>query len=248
MEYNYKSNNEIIMETLKEELKNGLVPLYENLIKQNSFEDVCAFCVQWGKNFPTTKNTGILFVGKAVNGWVHDDIDIDVLFGETTDRIFARSDQMKWVSDLEGNNEIYNTKKSAFWRVVKKISQHFYPTEEWYSNVAWSNLCKIAPFKGGNPSDKHYYEQLNSCQKILAKEIELLSPKFVVMLTSGWEKDFLYFLNDNNHTKSLAKIEWDGYETKLYEIKNTIYIVSQHPQGKNETNHVDVITNMMSKY
>ena len=235
------------MEISKKELKDSLLPLYKELLKGNSFEDVCTFCLQWGEDFPADKKTGILFVGKAVNGWIHDETDINVLFGETSDRIFARSDQMEWVSRLEGD-EKYNTNKSAFWRVIKRVSQHYYPNEKWYSNVAWSNLCKIAPFKGGNPSDKLYYEQLKSCQKILSKEIEILSPKFVIMFTSGWEKDFMFFLNDNNHTKSVAKINWDGYETKLYKIKDTIFITTLHPQGKNETNHVEVLTNLMKEY
>ena len=158
------------MKISKKELKDSLLPLYDELLKGNSFEDVCTFCLQWGENFPVDKKTGILFVGKAVNGWIHDETDINVLFGETSDRIFARSDQMEWVSRLEGD-EKYNTNKSAFWRVIKRVSQHYYPNEKWYSNVAWSNLCKIAPFKGGNPNDKLYYEQLKSCQKILSKEM-----------------------------------------------------------------------------
>ena len=235
------------MKISKKELKDNLLPLYEELLKNNSFEDVCTFCLQWGENFPEKEKTGILFVGKAVNGWISDETDINVLFGETSDRIFARIDQMEWVSNLEGDEQ-YNTNKSAFWRVIKRVSQHYYPNKEWYSNVAWSNLCKISPFNGGNPNDKLYYEQLKSCQKILAKEIEILSPKYVIMLSSGWEKDFMYYLNDNNHTKSVAKINWDGYETKLYKIKDTIFITSQHPQGKNETNHVEALTNLMKEY
>jgi hypothetical protein len=233
---------------MKEKLKAGLLPLFKELLDKNTFSDVCVFCMQWGKKFPKQENAGVLFVGKAVNGWVNAETDIDVLFGKTTDRIFARGDQMEWVENLSGPNETYNTNKSAFWRVIKKISQHLYPKDEWFRYVAWSNLCKIAPSEGGNPNDPLYYEQLESCRKILEKEIEVLSPKFVVLLTSGWEKDFLFYLNGNNHTSSIEKVEWDGYETKLFKIKDVFYIASQHPQAKDETKHFDVIATLIDKY
>ena len=231
----------------KDIIKEELFPLYQKLLSENTFENICAFCIQWGKNFSSTKNEGILFIGKAVNGWISDETDVNILFGDSNNRIFARKDQMKWVHDLEGDNN-YNTKKTAFWRVIKQVTQNFYPKEEWYSYVAWSNLCKLAPAESGNPSDPLYYEQLDSCRKILEKEIEIFSPKFVVMLTSGWEKDFLYYLNDNNHTESELKVNWSEYETKLYKIKDVVYIVSQHPQGKDENSHVEAITKLINEY
>ncbi len=231
---------------MKNKLKDDLKSLYGDMLKNNTFENVCTFCLQWGDNFPKDKNTGILFVGKAVNGWITDETDIEVLFGDSDQRIFARGDQMKWVHDLEGG-EKYNTKKSAFWRVIKKISQIQYP-QDWYSHIAWSNLCKLAPFEGGNPNNALYYEQLEYCQKIIQKEIEVLSPKVVVLFTSGWEKDFLLYLNDNNPTKSEIQIDWNGYVTKLYKIKNTTFIATPHPQGKDEMKHVEIITKLINEH
>lgn len=153
------------MENLKENLKKELQPLYEKMTDGNTFSNICVFCMQWGDKFPEKENDGILFVGKAVNGWIHDKTDIDTLFGEDCHRIFARCDQMKWVHNLE-NDVKYNTKKSAFWRVVKAISQNFYPKNEWYANVAWSNLYKIAPYKGGNPDKNLRKEQVKLCVEI----------------------------------------------------------------------------------
>jgi hypothetical protein len=234
----------------KDIVKEELFHLYQGLLNKNTFENICAFCIQWGTNFPSEKNKGILFIGKAVNGWITDEIDVNILFGESAESIFARSDQMKWVHNLESNDNGYNTKKSAFWRVIKQVAQNqnIYKKDEWYSYIAWSNLCKLAPFKGGNPSNPLYYEQLVTCQEILKKEIEIFSPKFVVMFTSGWEKDFLYFLNDNKENKIKKKINWDSYETKLYEINGVVYIVSQHPQGKNETKHINTIVKLIDEY
>jgi hypothetical protein len=232
---------------MEDELRNKLFPLYKDLLKNNTFEDVCTFCVQWGDDFPKKKNSGILFVGKAVNSWVNDETDINILFGNTDKKIFAREDQMEWVYNLEGTNDIYNTKKSAFWRVVKQVSQKYYQDEEWYLKVAWSNLCKIAPFSGGNPNNGLYYQQLKTCQRILSTEIDILSPKVVIMLTSNWESDFLCFLNNNTQPQIEKVIEWNGYQTKLYIIKGIMYVASQHPQGKSEVKHIAAITKLIGK-
>ena len=232
------------MKNLTEKLKEALVPLYKELSVIAQPAD-SAFCVQWGRNYPIKPNEGILFVGKAVNGWKEFD-EIDVLFGNGATRIFNEDDQMQWVENQEGGpNGLYNTSKSAFWRVIKKISQTFYP-DNWSSYVAWSNLCKVAPLKGGNPNNTLFYKQLDSCQRILEKEIEILSPKYVVMLTSGWEKDFLYFLNGNQTPKAIHTETWSGgYETNVYRIKDTVFIASPHPQGKDEQTHAEVITRLL---
>jgi len=233
------------MNDLTKKLREGLMPLYKELLGVAQLTD-CAFCVQWGKKFPAGQNDGILFVGKAVNGWITEEKDMDVLFGNGNESIFDRADQMQWVEDLEGDENTYNTRKSAFWRVIKKISQKFHP-DNWSSHIAWSNLCKIAPFKGGNPNDTLYYKQLSFCQEIFEKEIEILSPKYVILLTSGWEKDFLYFLNGKQPTESIHEETWgNGYETKVYRIKDTIFITSPHPQGKEEQTHVEVITHLFN--
>ena len=225
-------------------LKNELQPLYKELLDVAQPED-CIFCVQWGKNYPVEQNKGILFVGKAVNGWITKEKEMNVLFGSGAERIFDRADQMQWVENLERNKGGYDTKKSSFWRVNKQISQKFYP-DNWSSHIAWSNLCKIAPFKGGNPNNTLYYNQRATCQKILEKEIEILSPKYVVMLTSGWEKDFLLFLNDNQPAESIHTETWGrGYKINVYRIRNTIFIASVHPQGKDEQAHVEVITRLI---
>jgi hypothetical protein len=234
------------MDNFEKELKEKLLPIYSRMLENNTYEDVCTFCMQWGKNFPTKQNDGILFIGKAVNGWITDETDIEILFGNSKEKVFNREDQMEWVHNHEGNEKGYNTRKSAFWRVIKAITTNFYPSENWFSYIAWSNLCKIAPSEGGNPNDGLYYQQLEYCQELLAKEIEILSPKYVIFLTSGWEKDFLHYLNGNNPTKSVKKMLWNEYESKLFEINDIYYITSLHPQGKPEAEHVDTIIELMN--
>ena len=236
---------------MKRILKEKLYPLYNDMLKNISQEEgLKPFCIQWGDNFPKDKNTGILFVGKSTNGWVTETKDINIVFGDTEDKIFARPDQMKWANDLDGVTEHhYNTRKSAFWRVIKRITNMYYNDdfENWYSKIAWSNLYKVSP-AAGNPNGTLMNEQHRYCLKILKTEIEILSPKFVVLLTSGWEKRFLPYLNKGNHTNSILSSEWDRYKSKCYEIDNIIYITSHHPQGKPEKVHARAIYNIMKHY
>ncbi len=233
-------------------LKEKLMPLYKTLLKsvENFHYDKFVFCAQWGCEFPIESHCGIMFVGRATNSWITISQDIETLFGETENAIFDRKDQMSWVDKSFGvtseNKEDYNTKKSAFWRVVKQISESFYPSQ-WYSHIVWSNLCKVAPNKG-NPNNKLFYAELSECQKILEMEISILSPRIVVLFTNNeWAKDFLEHLNRRKALKKLCISKWDKYECQVYEINNTYYIVSEHPQAKKETPHVDCIVSLIRK-
>lgn len=230
-------------------LKEALKPLYVNLL--HSIKDFnyskAIFCVQWGKNFPVEQNKGIIFVGRATNGWITDSEDINVLFGDNPDMIFNRNDQMEWVENLEGNKKGYNTRKSSFWRIIKNVSCHFYP-DKWYSHIAWSDVCKVAPWEGDNPNDALYYAQLQDCEQILQTEIKVLSPEVVVLLTGqSWAKDFLRYLNGNQNTKSIHKASWDNHECKVYKIGDVTYILSEHPQGKKEESHTKCLVDLINK-
>lgn len=237
------SNTEIA-----EKLLSSLYPIYEDLLNKENLGDICVFCIQWGNNFPSPENKGILYVGKAVNGWITNEKNAKLLFDlSNKDRIFQRSDQIEWVKNLRGTNDIYNTNKSAFWRVISKISESTY-SNNWYSDVAWSNLYKLAPWEGGNPNASLRRIQEDHCKNILAKEIEVLSPKFVIMLTSGWEREFLKHMNDGKDIKHKEVVNWGNYTSNLYHINNVYYITTQHPQGKKETPHAKAISGFIDKY
>lgn len=227
-------------------LEKRIKPLYSNLIeKTRKFQyPKSFFCMQWGRFYPKMENTGILFIGRATNGWITDVDDIERLFGSSTDRIFNRGDQMQWVEDCEGNTQGYNSRRSAFWRVTKNISKEFYPNN-WSAHVAWSNICKVTPFEKGNPSDALYYEQIEICNKILKIEIELLSPKIIILFTAeNWAKDFLCYLNNDKAPISIKDKYWgqnNQYQLKVYLINGRTYILTEHPQGKKEDLHTKAI-------
>lgn len=116
-------------------------------------------------------------------------------------------------------------------------------------HVCWSNVCKIAP-DGANPDNKLYGAQLDVCRRIMRKEPEIFSPKHVVMLTGqSWASDFLYFLNDGQHTQSVASYPWGSekeYAVKVYEIADTFFYLSEHPQCKDESTHAAALIRAIS--
>ena len=242
------------MENLKEKLEKGLLPLYSELFPSLDVEKETAFIMQWGNKFPTEKNTGILFVGKAVNGWAKKE-------DQSFEKLFAIHDQMKWAENLwnsrknDDSKTQYLTRRSAFWRVIKGITSSYYEdVDQWYAHIAWSNLYKISPNKsndGGNPNAKDKGKQLDLCRRILKKEIEILSPKYVIFLTSGWESKsgFLWYINNKQHTEHIEEITWGGNnKIRVYEINDVTFITSVHPQGKNEELHKKNIINLLKKY
>ena len=82
---------------------------------------------------------------------------------------------------------------------------------------------------------------------ILKKEIEILSPKTVVFLTGqSWANDFLRYLNHKQNTKSILQKTWGQYTCKVYEIDDRVFILSEHPQGKTETDHTQCILDLLN--
>lgn len=231
-----------------------LKPLYSELIgavSDYAYQKLMPFCIQWGKSFPEDSNTGIMFYGRATNGWLTYGLDVDKLFDkDSEDCIFALEDQMQWVEACAGSQpEYYNTNRSAFWRVIRKTASAFYPDEE-LAHICWSNVCKIAP-DGANPNDGLFYAQLPAARKIMQKELEIFSPRHVVLLTGqAWCQDFLYYLNGSEHTKSIASYRWGNdneYCVKVYKIGDIYFYVSEHPERKNEDTHVRALIKAISE-
>lgn len=204
-------------------------------------KDLCIFNFAKGAKY---KNT-LLIVGRAVNGWnkynKHDLLDI---LQEIENNI--ETDDLQWVIDSWGINDgKYNTKKSAFWRVAKKLAIGLLGEKEDVINyVAWTNLYKVSNAEGGNPSGPLMNVQFEICKLVLMLEIELLKPKVIIFLTSlGWAQWFL----DNAEIKKLPiDPDWEFVEF-VGKLNNTLMIVGQHPQGKPEKPHCDEILGEIMK-
>lgn len=218
---------------MKEKLKDVLREIYQRMLEDNRIselakENYCCMAPYVGSKFPTTANDGIILYGRANNGWntgVDDDYDI----------IYDKGP--------EGLTDYIDGNRSPFFRVAGKVFSEYYG-DDWFNNVAYSNLYKVAP-SAGNPEDSVCDAQWKYVTEIFKKEIETLLPKFVVLFTGKcWADDFIWYINGNAMPQPLETIIWDedyGYSLSVYKIGEVYYLVSEHPQGKPEQEHADAI-------
>ena len=254
---------------MKDELINNfkqeLVTLYQDLIdsvKDYKNQSLRYYAAQWGECFPSGDNDGILFIGRATNDWRTDSEDVNILFGDpyTTDTIFNCYDQMIWVENCakQESSDTYNSNRSAFWRLIRRIARSYHKIDDIdrfgdLKKIAWSNICKVAPYSG-NPNDSLYYAQLDIAEKILETEIKYLSPKYLIFLTGwSWAADTITYLTKQSKEDIENRIDWlewghnNKYRTGRLEMDNTVFIISEHPQGKNVDAHFDTIMKLINE-
>jgi hypothetical protein len=143
---------------------------------------------------------------------------------------------MTWVSAQWAAGTEYGTNRSAFWRVIRRtlkslniaVSEN---EEEWPSHLVWSNLYKIAPAGGGNPTGKLKKAQEHGCREIFRLELKEYEPRRLLLLTGwhGWADQFLS--NDNMQIVNGKFVKATGL---IQASNNVICVVACHPQGKNE--------------
>lgn len=156
--------------------KNGLTSM--PLMKGSKFTGNCYA----GKPFR------LLFVGRAVNGWEiefkKDSIEavVDQVFDSAIDTGYISKGK---VFD-KNEKEIYNYNKSPFFQLCHAVLNQYGIDDNWSEHMAWTNLYKVAPYKSGNPSNKLIRETLNSCARILRKEISYLRPTHIIFITGDW--------------------------------------------------------------
>ena len=134
------------------------------------------------------------------------------------------------------DKKIYNTRRSAFWRVIRLITIELgIPelTEKWSEYIAWSNLYKVSPKKRGNPYTWLLNAQFEFAVRLLHEEIEFFKPKRILFLTGwNWAKDFI---SDQLVIKNKpgTYVEGIGYFYLSNKEASKVVIV-KHPQGKKE--------------
>lgn len=221
-------------------LKEALKPLYEIMLKDErisalSKRNYCCMAPSVGEKYPKMPNEGIVFYGRANNGWT---TGVDDSFDTIYD------------GGAEGLTDYIKGNISPFLRTAGKAFSNYYG-EEWYEHVAYSNLYKVAP-PSSNPTDTVCRKQWEYVTEIFKKEIKTLSPKFVVMFAGKcWADDFVRYVNGEKMLEPLETIEWDenyGYEINIYKIEEVYYLITEHPQGKKETLHAQAIIDTIEKY
>ena len=228
--------------------------------------ELTGFMAMRGKNY----SGELMVVGRAVNGWakktwtpesMNSDSNIQEFVNDVLRSVSApESCPMSWVSSAWGKSTVfqasnwayhgaqdYNSKKSAFWRVIRDVIGKFKVADinddTWPSHLLWSNLYKISPSEGGNPSAKLRSIQRPTSIALLEKEIEQYKPRRLLFLAGyDWVAPFLDHLAPN-----VSKVRDSPY---IHAVGSVDYVdrdkcccvVAVHPQGKNEANWVrDVV-------
>lgn len=168
--------------------------LYDAYSKVFDPKKYVVFLPQVGNAYPEAEHEGILFVGRATNGW-RNHLD-EPLKGQ--EGVLEEGGVFGW----QYNRSLQELNLGTpFLSLLRKIAyRHCYNTDpnNYFQHIAWSNLYKVAPdlnkFPGRknlNPDDSERLAQFEICDAILKEEIEILSPKYVVFITGwDWVKDF----------------------------------------------------------
>lgn len=209
-----------------------LKSFYDEKLKDKVKANYTPFCVKISENFDG-KN-GVLFVGKAENMKSKDNFTIDNAF----DKAFSKTGKgMNSVCEKPGKEV-----KSAYSRVIHQLAVFF--KGKGVNSFARTNLYKLSSTKSYLFSSEFESAYLD----IFKKEIEILHPKFVIMLTGGLEKKFLSHLGENKKIKSVPfsyKNKGNMQNKKIYYIKiegfDSIFIRAFHPQGKPEKELIESI-------
>jgi hypothetical protein len=143
-------------------------------------------------------------------------------------------DPLGWVADCWGASTGYNTRRSAFWRVVRSVTLRVVPAtkdDNWHSSVIWTNLYKVSPAGTGNPTTTLMDLQREACFDILATEISDWQPARVLFLTGlSWAWPFLKHLQwQVSACRNSTPIEAVGHTPY-----GAQFVVAPHPERKPE--------------
>lgn len=181
----------------------------------------------FGENFPRETYSGILFYGRASNGWDEEILDFNM---ENLEQ--------------DQNRPIY--------KLMKAISSEFHPLS-WYSYIAYGNVYKIAPANGGNPKGKLRDAQTRCAKEIFRKEMDFLSPRYVILVTGNTASDTWHDIveevfEDLELINELVwHTDWRGNDctSSLYKSGGTFFIVSDRPESRPIQPHADSIIELI---
>jgi len=190
----------------------------------------------------------LMVVGRAVNGWAEGVLPSGLASPSGIERYAALVQTsvsgngdcpMQWVTKYWGRSSGggYSTKRSAFWRAIRGVVDALgiasVDSETWPSHLVWSNLYKVSPANGGNPSDALCDVQLSGCIRLLRLELATYNPSRLLFLTGiNWARPFLTLLEGSMQDGAgLRHVERFG-TCCLADGKPVQCVVAVHPQGK----------------
>ena len=232
---------------LFDELLKAIAEKKNNFPESNGTTQLTAFSAVQGPNY--SKDRGLMVVGRAVNqwaiGWLPDKVASAEGRKEIIEDVYKEGEDKKlFTSDSWGDEEQYNTHKSAFWRVVKSVTKELQIADVekiWRDRLIYTNLYKVSPYEGGNPSDGLCSVQKEACLKLLMEEFIQWTPKWVIFLTGmNWAEPFMKYLKVEGQSYN-GLMEFSGKLFITQSNSTSNIVVAKHPWGKDERKMVDEI-------
>lgn len=167
----------------------------------------------------------LMVVGRAVNGWGKsiDTTSADTYAEEAT-KLFKQEDRFQTEWNMQGTDSNpysqYTTKSgevkkyylsnSPFWSTTKEVWYGLSGETkvDWYEDIVWNNIYKIAPIEEGNPSTNLIYAQAPTCVELLREEIRLLEPTHILLVV---DKSWMSWTSRNKVKFDFMKA-FDGYK------------------------------------
>ena len=196
---------------------------------------------------------GLMFVGRALYGWATEEFTAEEAKNED-----KRSELVKdawtisrtktgdcpilrlhncWQDERKSKLSAYNPNRSAFWRLIRSLSQTRISStgmvSPWHSTIYWTNLYKVNPASTGNPGKALVAAQQQACIDMLRCEIEAKKPEAVVFLTGwhGWAMPFVEGMKTESLTIQPDAI-LQAHGQFISSNQKSAFVVVPHPQGK----------------
>jgi hypothetical protein len=130
--------------------------------------------------------------------------------------------------------EWFGLTSGGFWPFASKLSKEMGCDD--YSNLAWTNLCKIG-MNTKNPSPELVYAQEHLAVRTLRSEIAAYRPSLVVLVTNNFAKEILmeavdgqeldfWSKSENETARDVQDIWWHEGDANSPAI-----LWMRHPQG-----------------
>lgn len=199
---------------------------------------------------------GLMVIGRAVNGWSNSWTCADISNSEGRARIVQEilnsssggqsreTCPMAWVNLQWGSKDGYSTARSPFWRSIRSVLSELGLADgngsQWASRLFWTNLFKVAPSAGGNPSNALITAQHAACRNLLHFEIATSHVSKILFLTGlDWSYAFLPPLRNVRFADSYGRhVALHGLMTSS-SGEDTSVVVASHPQGKKRAEWVE---------
>jgi hypothetical protein len=180
----------------------------------------------------------LMVLGRAVNGWDNTAWRSgEGLLKGSRRAILSRTRResekgdggacpLEWVTACWGAPRGYNTRLSAFWRTARALSVASH-ADQWSSTLCWSNLYKVAPLAGRNPTVGLQRAQFSACAELLKIELDTFRPRrILVMAGRSWFEPFAEKLG--------LAVRWRrGYvEGVARDARGARWVITKHPERK----------------